>query len=357
MDIPDPVHGPQPTIKEEPRHPDIKPDKTKASNAGHISQPIAQEDFELGRLNPESYSLDHISKALVANIERVTTVHERCYSARQKRALQQFRSHGTWNIAEAHNIEDITRWFAIFNDAFFGGLLTGDANAYCSMTRSGSRRDPRYPISKPYCTLTFRRTRHYVDDNYAAIKSYQECLLHEMSHAIFDIYECGCTKCYACIGNEAAFGHGAYWQAVAQALEEACRHRYWEVFGLCLTLNRSMCLVDDVQSGCPLPNDIVLRSVGLDIVHLLENIKCLRGNAHSAFLARHRKKKRIPSKSSVCLLPNWTVDSWERNFSYNPGRWDSTCHSDDQAVLDEYAFDSWMRINSRPAHKKLLSER
>ncbi|KAF4628565.1 hypothetical protein G7Y89_g9586 [Cudoniella acicularis] len=81
---------------------------------------IKPEDFEAGCLKPLSYHEDEISKAIVANVKRLDTDDK---LARQKEALERYKYLGVFYVATPENYEDVRRFFHIFDDLFFGGLL------------------------------------------------------------------------------------------------------------------------------------------------------------------------------------------------------------------------------------------
>jgi hypothetical protein len=108
-----------------------------------------------------------------------------------------------------------------------------------------------------------------------------------MVHSIFFIFKCGCD--YGC--SQKTLGgyrdvrwpgyHNIHWQAVAYAIEEANSWGAWSL-GLNLKLGREVSLAGDVlQGGFNLPNDVVLRSLGLDIHKILKILEAFRPLAPS----------------------------------------------------------------------------
>lgn len=59
----------------------------------HITQPVARNEFELGRLHWSDHSEDEISKAVVENARRLSSHHE--MTPRQTRALSRFKYDGS----------------------------------------------------------------------------------------------------------------------------------------------------------------------------------------------------------------------------------------------------------------------
>lgn len=203
-------------ISHQPRH--IDTDRTMAAPPQlHIPPPISEEDFECGRLKPLSHSPEAISDALIKYISPGRCHDWSKFSVRQRRAITKFQGQGTWNLGDPDNIDDIKKYFEIFDDAFFGGLLKGfckleliatpwiirregrSSEGLCRRYFPGKERDPRYKLEKPYVVITLedeiydqRSMRLYKPTQ--RIQIYLAALLHEMSHAIFDIYCCQCNK-------------------------------------------------------------------------------------------------------------------------------------------------------------------
>lgn len=209
------------------------------------------------------------------------------------------------------------RWFAVIYDAFFGGLLTGyckvellteastkmrglqNINGYIYTMNPGDERDPRFRVEKSYSEITLSHSRF--DNNYKAIKSYQETLLHEMLHAVFDIYECQCDACKECRGYGAEGGHGVHWQAAASAIERANGSKKPRNFGFGLDLGRPLSLAIDVQCGYHFPNEAVFRSLGLYLNDVLYYIKAWE---HANKDSQHQMMR---LKSNTCFRHEWTV--------------------------------------------------
>ncbi|KAN0090520.1 hypothetical protein V8E51_019099 [Hyaloscypha variabilis] len=238
----------------------------------HKTSPIPLEEFQVGFLKPASYSEEDIADVMVKHLNRkpedITT--------RQKEGLARFKYNGSWSLAKTENLEDLEKFFDIFNDVYFNGVLTGYARinrlswldmqrrfgyggleGFCQPIRQGNELDPRFRIMKPSVEIAistaFTGTKMYRIQNHLLI------LLHEMVHAIFFIFKCGCD-------------HGS----VAHAVEEADRET-GHLLGLNLDLRRELCLANDVhRGGLNLPNDAVLRLLGLDIRRILKMQKYLR---------------------------------------------------------------------------------
>lgn len=85
---------------------------------------------------------------------------------KQRRAGQLLKEEGTWNLGRPNNIGDLTKWFEIYNDDFFTGLVTrmcklnivnlkekiNETNVtmggYCSTTYPGFEDDPQYRLER-----------------------------------------------------------------------------------------------------------------------------------------------------------------------------------------------------------------
>jgi hypothetical protein len=277
----------------------------------HISPPITPEDFELGRMKPLSYTREALSAAIVHNVRQSLDPKQswtsegrsrdgsgtKNLSPRQKQAIDRFKHQGHWSISQPSNIQDIKKFFDIFDDAYFGGLLKGYCRfelpshwdcrdkryginpplGYCQpflLEGKFGPRDTRFRIEKPYVDITIQR--HDVKSMCDRIQNYLEALLHEMLHAIFFIYSCQCEHgCRQREEYEAGSSHHMEWQAAAFAIEEADGFLRC-LLGLSNDMGREVSMAGDVQRGYQLPNDAALRSVGLDIVKIRNELQWMR---------------------------------------------------------------------------------
>lgn len=142
------------------------------------------------------------------------------------------------------NYDDLWKWFGIYNDLFFGGLLKGFVQieifmqkytrerifglceGYSRVTHPGEVLGPRFRKEKVEVLIAIC-DRDNLDSNakqrlgylnpFKRVKLYQETLLHEMLHALFGIYECNCDDCFT-VSNG---GHDRYWQAAAERVENS----------------------------------------------------------------------------------------------------------------------------------------
>jgi hypothetical protein len=101
----------------------------------HVPTPISPNDFERGRLAPLSYTQEAISAAIVANANRGFKTTLRNLSIRQTHAFNRFFYTGFWSISQPGHLDNLKRFFDIFDDAYFGGPLKG----YCTLELIESR--------------------------------------------------------------------------------------------------------------------------------------------------------------------------------------------------------------------------
>ncbi|KAH8759679.1 hypothetical protein F5882DRAFT_444091 [Hyaloscypha sp. PMI_1271] len=174
----------------------------------HITPRIAREDFQAGYMKPGAYSLDDIAAAIIDNVTRPKEE----LTPRQLEGLRKFKYHGSWNLAQPESLANLHKFFDIFNDVYFNGVLTGHCKLewFDSTARWGNRkvawgicdeqlprrvRDPRFKFEKPWAPIGIKK----VDGRYNKaglpyrIQRYLNCLAHEMLHAVFVVYACGCN--------------------------------------------------------------------------------------------------------------------------------------------------------------------
>lgn len=93
-----------------------------------------------------------------------------------------------------------------------------------------------------------------------------------MLHAFYSLYECNCD-----MGFEVDGSHHILWQICAQAIEEIVGANGRTELALGLDLSREKSVANDIQKGSRFPNEVELRSVGLNVVKILEGLRFLRG--------------------------------------------------------------------------------
>ncbi|KAE8452526.1 hypothetical protein EG329_000429 [Mollisiaceae sp. DMI_Dod_QoI] len=234
----------------------------------HFDLPINKGDFELGQLKPLCHSVSSVSNALIDYVNQVRFLDEKDWHPKQQQALKRLKTDGTWNFGNPYNLEDLTKWFEIYNDAFFGGLPTGlcklEIVDYKTLYYIGSRLvagicQTRMRHGRPESTLKFAFGSHF--GPFKRVKTLLSDLIHEMLHSNFDLYICCCKDCSGV--REGA--HAAHWQRSALAIEEVTKEENLNEFGLGLNLGRNESMASDIFEGCRLPNDAELQSLKLDI--------------------------------------------------------------------------------------------
>jgi hypothetical protein len=132
-------------------------------------------------------------------------------------------------------MEDLRKFFEIFNAVLFNGVLTGYERdlhwyertihggeiGYCRFLLPGYEMDPRFRLEYPLGPIWIKKGRTQRDP-IAKIEEYLDTLVHEMLHALFVIYACSCKNgCAEKLYD--AFYNGASWQAAAYAIERASK--------------------------------------------------------------------------------------------------------------------------------------
>lgn len=115
------------------------------------------------------------------------------------------------NLCELGNYEDMKKFFGIFNDLFFGGLLSGSklrlieprdkryngfVKAYCDPQFPGCERDPRFKLEHPTSILCMSRPAeipygHAEDGIFKVIQKMLSVMLHEQLHSVL-LHTCTC---------------------------------------------------------------------------------------------------------------------------------------------------------------------
>jgi hypothetical protein len=266
------------------------------SPAEHKTSPIPLEEFKAGFLKPASYSEEDIAKVMVEHLSR----EPEDLTDRQKEGLARFKYDGSWNLGNRESTRDLEKFFDIFNDVYFNGVLTGYGKielsnsestwnrfnhphpfAFCQPIRPGDETDPRFRIDKPSFNIVLSKQFFNRPYDIKGIRTSLLILLHEMVHAIFFVFKCGCN--YGCrqrtLGGYCDVRCGGYhnvpWQTVAYAIEKADSVQ-GHLLGLNLEFRREKSLAHDIFKGGNLPNDAVLRSLGLDICVLGRDLASCR---------------------------------------------------------------------------------
>jgi hypothetical protein len=300
----------------------------------HKTSQIPLEDFRAGFLKPASYSEEDIAKVMLEHLHR----EPEDLTDRQKEGLARFKYDGSWNLADTQNIRDLEKFFDIFNDVYFNGVLTGYGKvewlssdslsnrfncsppaAFCQPIRPGNEIDPRFKIENPSFTIVLGKDKFIQRNAIQEIRTSLFILLHEMVHAIFFIFKCGCN--YGCsqktLGGYRDVIWGGYhnlpWQSIAYAIEKADRV-HGHLLRLNLELGRGTSLVSDVfKGGISFPNDVVLRSLDLDICVLGRKLASYREQA--AWKAKSYWSPLSPLKANRCIRNDWIFTEEEREGS------------------------------------------
>ncbi|PVH79719.1 hypothetical protein DL98DRAFT_532761 [Cadophora sp. DSE1049] len=241
----------------------------------HTPAPITKEEFQIGGLKPLSCSIESISDAIVEFL----------------RPLHGSKSQGATPPS---------------NDTTTSTLSRRD-RAIQRFRNRGTERDLRFRIEKPWSLLTIKRQE--VSDFSSLIgsillKDYLEILLHEMSHAMFDLYTCRCF-------------HGCY-QTGGQRFTMICPGRrsrkpssLWNWNGPEFRdMRRETCLANDMQLGYTLFNDAVLHSAN----------EAGKSRCHKARQSQSMTPW-YPLKFNRCSAGQSTVDEYGRDFGYDRARW------------------------------------
>jgi hypothetical protein len=140
----------------------------------HVPTLVSPEDFERGHLKPQSYTQEALSNAIVANANRGFDATLKNCSARQISAFNRFLHTGSWSISQPGHIDNLKKFFDIFDDAYFGGLLKGyctlelvkeaklswfrniDSEGLCESYVPGCERDPRLSLENRLLILSSR---------------------------------------------------------------------------------------------------------------------------------------------------------------------------------------------------------
>jgi hypothetical protein len=301
----------------------------------HKTSPIPLEEFKAGFLKPASYSEEDIAKVMVEHLSR----KPEDLTDRQKEGLARFKYDGSWNLGNRENTRDLEKFFEIFNGVYFNGVLTGYGKielsnidglwnrfdhhsspfAFCQPILPGHETDPRFRIDTPSFNIVLKKYYFNRPFDIKGIRTSLLVLLHEMVHALFFVFKCGCN--YGC--NQRILGgysdvrcggyHNVPWQSVAYAIEKADSVQ-GHLLGLNLEFRREVSLAHDVsKGGLNLPNDAVLRSLGLDICALRRQLASCREQA--AWNAEYWRSLLSPLKANRCIRNDWIFTEEEREGS------------------------------------------
>lgn len=287
----------------------------------HVPPRITRQDFQAGGLKPGSYSYEDLSAALIDHLSRT----EDEYTPIQLEGLQTYKYNGSWNLGNPENIEDLRKFYDIFNAVIFNGVLPssshklhwyerthkqGTEGAYCEFNQPGEELDTRFKIEQPFSRIWMKPAQYCQQTD--RISWYLNVLAHEMLHSLFAIYACRCS--FACSEKHRAalhdwLGHCASWQAAAYAIEQAIEYnprKKGRLLNLKLFSDREGDLMFAIQNGCNIPPDTELRRLGLDIKEIRNGLK--EHGATEAKAYRFWKSKQQLVAASCCLRDWWDAD-------------------------------------------------
>jgi len=286
----------------------------------HITSPITDEEFQPGRLGLYSHTQEEISNAIIKHVGR----KGKDLLPRQKDGLARFKYDGSWNLGQPNNARDMKKYFDIFNDVFFIGVLTGLVRieiledrwashrfgsrvlGFCSTTHPGwyYNPDPRFMLEKPYSKIIIGSQDSKKEKPATwKIRQYLQILPHEMLHAVFHLFTCYCRA--GCQTKFSWAAHHFHWQAAVKAIEDS--GLAGDMFlGLNLSWDREVDMAWDTHyCGYNLPNDAVLRTLGLDIKEVLRRLDMYREESHSTAEDMHRHRSMPGNK---CINRSWVID-------------------------------------------------
>lgn len=211
-------------------------------------------------------------------------------SLRQQLALRRLKSRGTNQLCFPRDLKSLVRHFEIYNDLYFGGLLTGccdiryyehgdpssrgyalqDYSSSCVIRHAGTNDDALWGLGTPEATISIGRD--WSSSAVSQVLGYHGKLLHQILHALFLIYCCPLDKEGSEQGmHEAAKRHHVSWNVAAYALELCFQNQEPDYL-----LERELGMAVDMQMGYKLPSEPEFRLVGLDFKRILLLLECLR---------------------------------------------------------------------------------
>ena len=317
----------------------------------HNTPPINIQDFRPGYLKPQSYSAEDISKAIIDLVSRSGET----FTERQLRGIEKLKACGGWSLAEPENQDNLKTFFDIFNDVLFNGVLTGyctvsfynpwrlmwfaNVGAYCRTGYTSQEQHQRFKIERPSRNINVVERAHIDRGKERSavyrISVYQDRLVHQMLHAVFQVYTCYCSGCSEKNRNYVLAGsHNEPWLAAAHAIEQADKivlpddHddddgnndedgednkndeqkrgiKLRTIPGLDLEKNKAV--VFSVHNGAKMPPEPELRRLGVDFMKVWGSMKARR--KLEAQKHREEQQQRQLMKANQCLRDYWTVES------------------------------------------------
>lgn len=257
----------------------------------HVIPHITREDFKIGFLEPESYSLRDISDSIISHLGR--TEDER--TPRQLEGIVRYKYHGT---------------------RYPGGAT-----------------DLRFPFKWGRCDIAIKIIPSY-GRPLEKVSTYLGYLLHEMSHAVFEIYSCHCDD--GCgdeqDGDDQRGGHGLNWTTAALVIGRACQYTPHSPETGFLSMLLDLGIYDQLalalQGGCSLPNESELRRTGIDIYWVLLRVKSWRRGGLDIVEPKRPSRKERAKQANGCIVGQWNDGregtSWQETI-LQPGGVKQSC--------------------------------
>ncbi|KAE8444462.1 hypothetical protein EG329_000553 [Mollisiaceae sp. DMI_Dod_QoI] len=287
----------------------------------HVPPSICRQDLQAGKMKPSAYSMEAVCDALVDHLSQSKDQ----LTNTQKDAMERYKYQGSWNLARPINLEDLRKFYNLFNNIFFNGILTGycvlntykgafhwldGEKAYCNIKYKGHwTGDPSFKREHTTITLMFQE-REPEWDPCVEIQTILGYLLHEMCHAALCLFTCQCTHgCQETIEVERAFFyHGPFFQTVAHAIENACLGKDCaQLFNTELDLERGSSMLpalrDAVEPEEPGLSQMV-QDMGLDMKEFMKSLSRENESQEKKNLIE-RNCVRLEEKN-VCVARCWT---------------------------------------------------
>lgn len=191
----------------------------------HSAESISAAFVEVARKASSQLECEDDAEMIiqVANISLTQTTTTTTTTARGQRQRPK-------EILNSEDPESLPAWFEYFDDLFFLGALGRERRCTPDFvepeeeyygTCTDTRGDPDTTAKNvradieitfvPHIKCPDKKSSHYLGT-----------LLHEMCHAVFQLYACKSDgPCYdACVENEGCRGHGPAWQDLAAAIQK-----------------------------------------------------------------------------------------------------------------------------------------
>jgi len=243
--------------------------------------------------------------------------------------MRKFKYNGSSNLGQPENLPDLLKFFDIFNDVLFEGILSGwckvewydstaagirgEARAVCQGHLPRLTLDPRFQLEKPWAQISIKKVQsdwYYRKTPANRLDPYLNCLVHEMLHAAFAVYACNCN--YGCKQKAWVIhqGHDDSFLAAGYAIEKGEKvdrdAGHFGLLGLDLDLYRSSAVTAKAHAGVNLPPDRELRRLGLDVKTILVELGLYR----TIGIKDQKEKQQVRHlmKANRCIREFWAVD-------------------------------------------------